>query len=112
MWITRIAGLVLTVELLFASGLPANEKDKTQSIAAIAKGADGAIVTIVMSDKDAHVVAQGSGFLVSKDGIIVTNYHVIETGSSAVVKLPDGAFFVVDGLLASDKARDLALIKA
>ncbi len=42
----------------------------------------------------------------------MTNYHVIEEGSSAIVKLPDGAFFVVDGLLASDKARDMAIIKA
>jgi hypothetical protein len=49
---------------------------------------------------------------VTKDGIIVTNYHVIAEGTSAVVKLPDGAFYVVDGILASDKARDLAVIKA
>ena len=65
-----------------------------------------------MSDTDGHALAQGSGFLVSKDGLIVTNYHVIENGSSAIVKLPDGAFFVVDGVFASDKARDVAVIKA
>jgi len=65
-----------------------------------------------MSDKDGHAIAQGTGFLISKDGRIVTNYHVIENGSSAVAKLPDGAFFVVDGVLASDKARDVAVIKA
>src|SRR5207253_8032870 len=57
-------------------------------------------------------IAQGSGFFVSKDGLIVTNYHVIEEGSSAVVRLPDGASYVVDGVLASDKARDIAVIKA
>jgi hypothetical protein len=65
-----------------------------------------------MSDKDDNPIAQGSGFFVSKDGIIITNYHVIAEGSSAVVKLPDGAFYVVDGVLASDKTRDLAVIKA
>ncbi len=65
-----------------------------------------------MSNKDGQAVAQGSGFLISKDGRIVTNYHVIENGSSAVVKLPDGAFFVVDGVLAFDKARDVAIIQA
>ncbi len=61
--------------------------------------------------KDSHPLAQGSGFLVSKDGLVVTNYHVIAEGSSAVVKLPDGAFYVVDGLVASDKVRDIAVIK-
>jgi hypothetical protein len=49
---------------------------------------------------------------VSKDGVIVTNYHVISEGSSAIAKLPDGAFYVVDGVLASDKTRDVAVIKA
>ncbi|HZH84483.1 MAG TPA: trypsin-like peptidase domain-containing protein, partial [Phototrophicaceae bacterium] len=33
-------------------------------------------------------------------------------GASAVAKLPSGAFFVVDGVLAFDKARDVAVIKA
>ncbi len=83
-----------------------------KDIPAIAKAAEGAIVSIVMSDKNSQPVAQGSGFLVSKDGLIVTNYHVIAEGSSAIVKLPDGAFYVVDGVLASDKTRDIAVIKA
>jgi S1-C subfamily serine protease len=83
-----------------------------KDIPTIAKAANGAIVSIIMSDKDGNPIAQGSGFLVSKDGIIVTNYHVIAEGSSALAKLPDGAFFVVDGVLAFDKARDVAVIKA
>jgi hypothetical protein len=83
-----------------------------KDIPAIAKAANGAIVSIIMSNKDGHAVSQGSGFLISKDGRIVTNYHVIENGSSAIVKLPDGAFFAVDGVVASDKARDVAVIQA
>jgi len=80
--------------------------------AAIAKETNGAVVSIVMSDKEGHPVAQGSGFLISKDGRVVTNYHVIKSGSSAVIKLPDGAFFAVDGVLVHDKHRDVAIIKA
>ena len=82
-----------------------------KDIPAIAKAANGAIVSIVMSDKDSHAIAQGSGFLISNDGMILTNYHVIAEGSSAVVKLPDGTLYVVDGVLASDKVRDVAVIK-
>jgi len=83
-----------------------------KDIPTIARLADGSIVSIVMSDKDGKPIAQGSGFFVSADGLIVTNYHVISEGSSAVAKLPDGAFYAVDGVLTFDKARDVAVIKA
>jgi len=83
-----------------------------KDIPTIARLADDSIVSIVMSDKDGKPIAQGSGFFVSADGLIVTNYHVISEGSSAVAKLPDGAFYAVDGVLTFDKARDVAVIKA
>ena len=63
-----------------------------QSIPAIAKAANGAIVTIITAVND-KPIAQGTGFLVSADGVIVTNYHVIETGNVAIVKFPDGTVF-------------------
>jgi hypothetical protein len=101
--------------LMFALYVPTTNAQSTpprKDIPSIAKAANGAIVSIIMSDKDGKPVAQGSGFLVSKNGLIMTNYHVIAGGSSAVAKLPDGAFYVVDGVLAFDKARDIAVIKA
>ena len=97
---------------LLAGVVAAQSVPPRKDIPAIAKAANGAIVSIIMSDKDGHAIAQGSGFLISKDGRIVTNYHVIENGDSAIVKLPDGAFYGVDGVLASDKSRDVAVIKA
>ena len=102
----------LSLASLTASVLAAQSVPPRRDIPAIAKAANGAVVSIVMSDKDGKPIAQGSGFLVSKDGVIITNYHVIAEGSSALVKLPDGVFFVVDGGLAFDKARDVAVIKA
>lgn len=80
-------------------------------IPTLAKAANGIVVSVVTLGKDGHSVAQGSGFFASKDGRIVTNYHVIQNGNSAIVKLRDGALFVVDGLLAFDKDRDVAVIK-
>jgi hypothetical protein len=81
-----------------------------KDIPSIAKAANGAIVTIVTAAND-KPIALGTGFLVSPDGVIVTNYHVIKTGNVAVVKFPDGTALPVDGVLASDKVRDLAIIK-
>ncbi len=99
--------IVLLAGVVFAQSTPPRK-----DIPAIARAANGSIVSVVMSDKEGKPIAQGSGFLVSKDGVIVTNFHVISEGSSAVVSLPDGAFYVVDGVLAFDKARDVAIIKA
>src|SRR5271157_142155 len=105
--------LPIAFALMLVLQVPATKAQSTpprKDIPTIAKAANGAIVSIVMS-KDGQPLAQGSGFLVSKDGLVVTNYHVIAQGSSAVVKLPDGAFYAVEGVVASDKSRDIAVIK-
>jgi S1-C subfamily serine protease len=81
-----------------------------KDIPSIAKAAKASIVTIVMANND-DPIARGSGFLVSSDGMIVTNYHVIAEGNVAVVKFSDGTVLPVEGVLAADKVRDLAIIK-
>jgi S1-C subfamily serine protease len=106
-----IARLLFLV-CLVAGVVAAQSAPSRKNIPAIARAANGVIVSIITSDKDGKPVAQGTGFLVSTDGRIVTNYHVIKGASSAIVKLPDGAFYDVDGVVAFDKARDLAVIKA
>ena len=107
-----MAAVLLLVAAMSAQNAPSTNKGRHLDIPAISREANGAIVSIVMSDKDGHPIAKGSGFFISKDGHVVTNYHVIRNGSSAVIKLPNGAFFAVDGVLASDKDRDVAIIKA
>jgi S1-C subfamily serine protease len=82
-----------------------------QSVSAVVRSCADSIVLIVVSDRAGKEYAQGSGFIVSPDGRIVTNYHVIECASSAIVKLSSGAYFPVDGVLADSKDKDLALIK-
>ena len=107
-----MAAVLLLVASLSAQNAQSTNKGARLDIPAIAREANGSVVSVVMSDKDGHPLAQGSGFLISKDGRIVTNYHVIKSGCSAIIKLPNGAFFAVDGVLASDKNRDIAIIKA
>lgn len=82
-----------------------------ESVADVVKRSSDAVVLIVISNSAGQETALGSGFLVSADGEIVTNYHVIKEAHSAIVKLSNGAFFPVNGVLASDAEKDLAIIK-
>ena len=106
-----MASVLLLVAAMSAQNAPSTSKGARLDIPAISREANGSIVSIIMSDKDRHPIAQGSGFLISKDGQVVTNYHVIRNGTSAVIKFPDGTFFAVDGVLVSDEDRDVAIIK-
>ena len=52
----------------------------------------------------------GSGFFISRDGLIVTNYHVIKDASIITVSLHDGSAYAAE-LLGSDDENDIAVIK-
>ena len=53
---------------------------------------------------------QGSGFIVSADGYVVTNNHVVEHGEDIEVKLSDGKTYAAK-LIGTDDKTDLALLK-
>ncbi|MBN1828810.1 MAG: DegQ family serine endoprotease [Deltaproteobacteria bacterium] len=52
----------------------------------------------------------GSGFIISKDGFIFTNNHVVEKADEIVVKLSDGKEYKAE-IKGRDKNTDLALLK-
>ncbi|RME80865.1 MAG: trypsin, partial [Zetaproteobacteria bacterium] len=52
----------------------------------------------------------GSGFIISKDGYIVTNHHVIEQADKVFVTLHDGRTFKAK-VVGSDAKLDVALLK-
>lgn len=52
----------------------------------------------------------GSGFIISKDGLIVTNHHVIDNASKVNINLSDGSKYQAK-ILGFDKKTDLALLK-
>lgn len=53
----------------------------------------------------------GSGVIVDGNGVIYTNYHVIEDSKSLAIKLSNGDVFVNVDLLAQDELRDIAILK-
>lgn len=55
-------------------------------------------------------MSMGSGFIISEDGYIVTNNHVVERASSVVVRLSDRREFDAE-VVGLDQRSDLALLK-
>jgi serine protease Do len=54
---------------------------------------------------------QGSGFIISRDGYILTNNHVVGNVDRMVVTLPDGRTFTDAKVIGTDPDTEVALIK-
>ncbi len=52
----------------------------------------------------------GSGFIISDDGYVITNYHVVENAKEIIVGLKDRRELVAE-LIGMDKRSDIALLK-
>ncbi len=52
----------------------------------------------------------GSGFIISKDGYVITNHHVVADAGEIIVKLNDRREFTAE-VVGTDKRSDLALLK-
>jgi serine protease Do len=55
-------------------------------------------------------VSYGSGFIISSDGYVLTNHHVIEGSTKIIVNLADGREMVAK-LIGSDQSTDVAVLK-
>lgn len=53
----------------------------------------------------------GSGVIISEDGYIITNYHVIDGANNITVTLRDGSTSYTAALIGSDETNDIALLK-
>ena len=61
--------------------------------------------------KDQVAKGHGTGFIVSPDGLIITNYHVMQKAFPAYVKLASGEIYDRIDVVEWDPRRDLAVIK-
>jgi S1-C subfamily serine protease len=82
-----------------------------QTTQRIAKTAFASTVLLAMWDANRQPVALGSGFVVG-DGLIATNYHVIEGASGGTAKFVGvTTTYRIEGIVASDPARDLVILQ-
>ena len=97
----------------------ATQAPPSTDIADIVARARESVVTITtqgtgnegLSPFDVPTSGVGSGIVISSDGLILTNNHVVEGARQVTVTMPDGRE-IAAAILVSDPERDMAVIRA
>lgn len=89
---------------------PVGEK-KDNTVEQLAEGLRKSIVVVTVTGRDGKRQGLGTGFVVSADGLIATNLHVIGEGRPITVQLADGKKHEVTTVHATDRSLDLALVR-
>ena len=105
----------LLVALLAVAGLAlaltALTRDRSRSfLTSIAHQVPG-VITLVTYDAKDRTLSQGSGFLLTPDGLAASNFHVLEDAARADATLGDGRKFQVVRVHAYDADRDLVVFQ-
>lgn len=90
--------------------MPLNEMSKQNSLSDLVKKVVPSVVAINVFDEHRILKTIGTGFFVKEEGVLVTNYHVIEEGIRAEAKLADGQILSIEGVLLENMEEDLALL--
>jgi S1-C subfamily serine protease len=79
--------------------------------AQIADRATPSVVIVENFNEDGEKAGQGSGFVFSPDGVVITNYHVIRGARSLMVRVPSKGTVRVDSVLGYSIEHDVAAIQ-
>ena len=64
----------------------------------------------MMPDQEYETTSLGSGFIITSDGYIMTNHHVVAEADEIIVRISDRREYLAE-VIGSDKRSDVALIK-
>jgi hypothetical protein len=102
------ARLTLLVAFLFsllrATDLRAND------IPEIVRKAKPAVVEIITTDARGNM-SSGTGFFITSEGLLLTNYHVIKNARTVGARTPSGAYYPFSGEWTRLPNVDLAMLK-
>jgi hypothetical protein len=79
--------------------------------AQIADRATPSVVIVENFNEDGEKAAQGSGYVFSGDGIVITNYHVIRGAKSLNIRVPGSEPYRVDSVLGYEIDHDVAALQ-
>ncbi len=76
----------------------------------LARDAKTSVLQLRVLDVSGREIGTGTGFFVSTDGLLVTNYHVIDAAHRVEAVPAEGPSYAVRGIVAQDKVNDLAVL--
>ena len=82
----------------------ANQRNQSESISA-------STLMIVAFDGKGSPFSQGSGFILTADGLAGSNYHVIKGAARAFASLPDGRVYEIGRVEGADLDKDLVVFQ-
>lgn len=103
--------LALSIPILLCAYAAPRPTVQEKSAGDIYRMAGPSVVLIEVYGEDGKVSGAGSGFLVSADGRILTNFHVIVHSRRATVTLTNQDAYDSVGVIDVDKRKDIALLK-
>jgi len=88
-----------------------DRKTKIRSVAELAKSTKASVVSVSFKARSGQVGGEGTGFVISEDGLIATNMHVLGEARPLTVRLANGKEYDVVEIYASQRSMDLAIIR-
>jgi S1-C subfamily serine protease len=95
-------GLILTFSLAAL---------QAEDVPSLVQKTKPAVVEILTFDQQNKPLKTGTGFFVSSDGALLTNFHVISGASSILAKTPTGAVYFLKNVTAASEADDVAKLQ-
>lgn len=77
------------------------------TIPQLIKQVENSVFTVFALDDDGEPFSQGSGFFISSSGIGITNYHVLDGASNAIIKNKNGKIFKIKNIIDYNSKMDL-----
>ena len=102
------SGAFIIAALLFI--LNVSPVSSQENLPVLVKKAESSIVVIVTYGEKGNMLGQGTGFFINQEGDVITNSHVLEGASRAVVQTTDGKEHALLRVLAEDKEGDLVQV--
>lgn len=105
-------GLILIIFWQCAiCGVEISAQQAAPSVGQIARQQSRAVVVLEALDTRGNLVSQGSGFIVTPAGAIVTSLHVLRGSSTVRVRMSNGDIYTTTEVVEIDELKDIAIIR-